>query len=103
MARFRVFSDSLRRQAEGLLHTPYILALLFIHSGVLKLEIGGVDAIRAKRAQYVLTVLTEPKAIGVHRAVREHSLPSHSLALQRQFSPNRRTTLTSKDVDSAQQ
>jgi hypothetical protein len=38
-----------------------------------------------------------------HRAMRGHSSPSHSVALQQRSSPNRRTTLTSKDVNSAQQ
>jgi site-specific recombinase XerD len=40
-------------------------ALLFLDREVLNLEIAGLDAVRAKRPQYVPTVLTKQEAITV--------------------------------------
>jgi hypothetical protein len=60
------------------LDTLYILTLLFLYGEMLKLEIGGVDAICAKRTQYVLTVLTKPKAI----VIIEPCKGIHHLAIQ---------------------
>jgi integron integrase len=40
-------------------------ALLFLYREVLKLNMAGIDAIRAKRPQYVPTVLTKQEAIAV--------------------------------------
>ena len=40
-------------------------ALLFLYREVLKLEVTGIDAVRAQQPQYVPTVLTKPEAIAV--------------------------------------
>jgi len=40
-------------------------ALLFLYREVLNLEMSGIDAVRAKRPQYVPTVLTKQEAIAV--------------------------------------
>jgi len=40
-------------------------ALLFLYREVLHLEMSGIDAVRAKRPQYVPTVLTKQEAISL--------------------------------------
>jgi site-specific recombinase XerD len=40
-------------------------ALLFLYREVLNLEMSGIDAVRAKRPQYVPTVLTKQESIAV--------------------------------------
>ena len=78
-------------------------ALLFLYREVLDQEVVGVDAIRAKRSQYVPTVLTKQEAI----AVIGHCDGVHQLVVKLLYGSGLRLIeglrLCVKDVDFAQQ
>jgi site-specific recombinase XerD len=57
------FSASTQNQA--------LSALLFLYREVLNLDIAGIDAVRAKRPQYVPTVLTKAEAIADNSSTHE--------------------------------
>lgn len=52
-------------QVAGSTQNQALSALLFLYREVLNRQVAGVDAIRAKRSQYVPTVLTKQEAIAV--------------------------------------
>jgi integrase len=52
-------------QVSASTQNPALSALLFLYRKVLNLEMSGIDAVRAKRPQYVPTVLTKQEAIAV--------------------------------------
>lgn len=78
-------------------------ALLFLYREVLKLEVANVNAIRAKRPQYVPTVLTKQEAI----AVIQHCDGIYQLVVKLLYGSGLRLVeglrLRVKDVDFAQQ
>lgn len=78
-------------------------ALLFLYREVLDMEVAGVNAIRAKRPQYVPTVLTKQEAI----AVIEQCDGIHQLVVRLLYGSGLRLIeglrLRVKDVDFAQQ
>ena len=77
--------------------------MLFLYREVLDQEVVGVDAIRAKRSQYVPTVLMKQEAI----AVIGHCDGVHQLVVKLLYGSGLRLIeglrLCVKDVDFAQQ
>jgi len=52
-----------RLQVSASTQNQALRALLFLYREVLNLDMAGIDAVRAKRPQYVPTVLTKEEAI----------------------------------------
>ena len=52
-------------QVSASIQNQAFSALRFLYQEVLNLERSGIDAVRAKRPQYVPTVLTKEEAIAV--------------------------------------
>lgn len=78
-------------------------ALLFLYREVLNLDVAGIDAVRAKRPQYVPTVLTKQEAL----AVIQQCDGTHQLVVKLLYGSGLRLIeglrLRVKDVDFAQQ
>jgi len=78
-------------------------ALLFLYRNVLNQELGALDAVRAKRSNYLPTVLTK----GEVRSVLQHLSGVHGLVIRVLYGSGLRLTeglrLRVKDLDFAQQ
>lgn len=94
---------AVQRQVAASTQNQALSALLFLYREVLDREVAGVDAIRAKRPQYVPTVLTKPEAI----AVIGHCDGVHQLIVKLLYGSGmcliEGLRLRVKDVDFAQQ
>jgi len=66
-AEIEAFLSHLAVEGRGSTSTQNqaLSALLFLYREVLHLEMSGIDAVRAKRPQYVPTVLTKQEAIAL--------------------------------------
>ena len=56
---------AVQQQVSASTQNQALSALLFLYREVLKLDLTDIDAVRAKRPQCVLTVLTKPGAIAI--------------------------------------
>lgn len=56
---------AVQEQVAASTQNQALSALLFLYREVLNLDVAGIDAVRAKRPQYVPTVLTKQEALAV--------------------------------------